>query len=118
MLISRLFFRPSSGFSGFPWWFSGEDSTCQYRRLRLDPWIEKIPLEKEMATHCSILAWRIHGQRNLEGYSSWVPKESDTTKQLTLYRIGRICPCAGKNKERGTKSGISGAVWGIRVGMI
>ena len=38
--------------------------------------------------------------------------------RLTLYRIGRICPCTGKNKERGTKSGISGAVWGIRVGMI
>ena len=28
------------------------------------------PLEKEMATHSSILAWRIHGQRSLEGYSS------------------------------------------------
>ena len=27
------------------------------------------PLEKEMATHASILAWRIHGQRNLAGYS-------------------------------------------------
>ena len=26
------------------------------------------PLEKEMAAHSSILAWEIHGQRNLEGY--------------------------------------------------
>ena len=26
-------------------------------------------LEKEMATHYSILAWRIHGQRSLAGYS-------------------------------------------------
>ena len=25
------------------------------------------PLEKEMATHSSILAWRIHGQRSLVG---------------------------------------------------
>ena len=24
-----------------------------------DPWVGKIPLRKEMATHCSILAWRI-----------------------------------------------------------
>ena len=24
-----------------------------------DPWVEKIPLEKEMATHSRILAWRI-----------------------------------------------------------
>ena len=26
---------------------------------RFDPWVRKIPLEKEMATHSSILAWRI-----------------------------------------------------------
>ena len=28
------------------------------------------PLEKDMATHSSILAWEIDGQRNLAGYSS------------------------------------------------
>ena len=27
------------------------------------------PLEEGMATHSGILAWRIHGQRNLSGYS-------------------------------------------------
>ena len=26
---------------------------------------QKFPLEKGMATHSSILAWRIHGQRSL-----------------------------------------------------
>ena len=26
-------------------------------------------LEKEMATHSSVLAWEIHGQRSLAGYS-------------------------------------------------
>ena len=29
------------------------------------------PLEKEMATHCSILAGKSHGQRSLVGYSPW-----------------------------------------------
>ena len=29
------------------------------------------PLEKGMATHSSILSWRIHGQRSLVGYSLW-----------------------------------------------
>ena len=29
------------------------------------------PLEKEMATHLSILTWGIPGQRRLEGYSPW-----------------------------------------------
>ena len=32
----------------------------QCRRLRFDPWVrKKDPLEKEMATHSSILAWDI-----------------------------------------------------------
>ena len=39
-------------------------------------------LEEEMATHSSILAWKIHGQRSLEGYSPWGRKESDMTYQL------------------------------------
>ena len=29
------------------------------RRCRFDPWVVKIPLEKEMATHSNILAWEI-----------------------------------------------------------
>ena len=43
-------------------------------------------LEKEMATHSSILAWKIPGQWNLVGYSPWGHKESDTTEQL--HRLG------------------------------
>ena len=44
----------------FPGGTSSEESTCQcrrYRRLRFDPWGGKISLE--MATHSSILAWKI-----------------------------------------------------------
>ena len=39
------------------------------------------PLEKGMATHSSIPAWRIPQKR---GYSPWGSKELDTTEQLTL----------------------------------
>ena len=42
-------------------------------------------LEKEMATHSSILAWEIHGQRSLVGYSPWGRKrvgQDLETKQL------------------------------------
>ena len=41
------------------------------------------PLEKEMATHSRILAWRIPW-RSLVGYSPWGRKELDTTEQLHL----------------------------------
>ena len=40
------------------------------------------PLEEEMATHSSILAWAIHGQRSLADYSPWGRKESDTNERL------------------------------------
>ena len=36
------------------------------------------PLENEMATHSSILAWRIPWTEEPWGYSPWDSKESDT----------------------------------------
>jgi len=37
-----------------------------------ETWVQSLgwkdPLEKKMATHSSILAWKTHGQRSLEGY--------------------------------------------------
>ena len=36
-------------------------------------------LEKEMATHSSILPGEPHGQRSLAGYRPWGRKELDTT---------------------------------------
>ena len=43
------------------------------------------PLEKQMATHSSILAEKFHGQRSLVGYSPWGHKESDTNEQLKTH---------------------------------
>ena len=42
------------------------------------------PLKKGMATHSSILAWRIPWIGSLVGYSPWGYKELDMIKQLTL----------------------------------
>ena len=41
-----------------------------------ETWVRSLdqedPLEKEMATHSSTLAWReSHGQRSLAGYNLW-----------------------------------------------
>ena len=38
-----------------------------------------------MATHSSILAWRIPQMRSLAGYSLWGHKESDTTERLSTH---------------------------------
>ena len=39
-------------------------------------------LEKEMATHSSVLAWRIPGMGSLVGCHLWGCTESDTTKAM------------------------------------
>ena len=43
-------------------------------------WVRKIPLEKEMATHSSILAWRIPGTEESGWLQSWRRKKSDMTE--------------------------------------
>ena len=54
-----------------------------------ETWVQSLgwddPLEKGMATHSSILAWRFHGQRSLAGYSPWGRKESDMTEWLSFW---------------------------------
>ena len=44
-------------------------------------------LEKEMATHSSMLAGKSHGQKSLVGYSPWDRKESDMSKTLNYNSI-------------------------------
>ena len=43
------------------------------------------PLEQEMETHSSILAWEPHRQRSLVGHSPWSCKELDTTERLSTH---------------------------------
>ena len=70
---------------GLPSGYDGKES-LQCRRPWFDPWVRKIPLEKEMATHSSILAWIIPwteepGKLQFMGFN-----ESDMTKQITHTR--------------------------------
>ena len=55
-----------------------------------ETWVQSLlqedPLEKGMATHSSILAWRLPWTESLAGYSSWGHKESDMTEQLTVTK--------------------------------
>ena len=52
-----------------------------------ETWVQPLgweyPQEKGMATHSSILAWRIPWTSSLAGYSPWDCKELDMTEQLT-----------------------------------
>ena len=55
-----------------------------------ETWVRSLsqedPLEKELATHSSILAWRIPWTEEPgAGYRPWGPYESDTTEQLHFH---------------------------------
>ena len=49
-----------------------------------ETWVQSLgqedPLEKGMATHSVILAWRISWMRSLVDYSTWGHKKPDTTE--------------------------------------
>ena len=42
-------------------------------------------MEEEMATHSSILAWKIPGTEEPGGLQSMGSQESDTTEQLNMH---------------------------------
>ena len=69
-------------------------STGVAQRLKRLPamretWVRSLgwegPLEKEMATHSSILVWRMPWTEEVGGLESTGRKESDTTEQLHFH---------------------------------
>ena len=69
---------------GLPSWYSKEYS-CQCKRLRFDLWVWKIPWSRQWQLTPVFLPGKVHGQRNLTGYSLWGHKESDTTEGLSTH---------------------------------
>ena len=79
-------FQPKSIiFPGLPWWLSGKESTCQFRRCGFDPWVGKIPWRRKWQPTPVFLPGKSHGQRSLVGYSPWGREESDTTERLHFH---------------------------------
>ena len=89
---------------GLPWWLRGKESLCQCRRHRFprfNPWVGKIPLEEEMATHSRFLpgksmvrrAWRatVHGVTRVgHDLATQLPPPNSMVKRLrTLSCMGR-----------------------------
>ena len=58
------------------------------QETRVWPLGQEDPLEKEMATHSSVLAWEIPWTEEPGGYSPWGCRESDTTESLSAHTGG------------------------------
>ena len=84
MLNIILIFVYYSGNYQLPWGLSGKESTCQCRRIKLDPWLRKTPWRKKRKPNPIFLPGKSHGQWTLGDQSPWSHKGSDTnleTKQ-------------------------------------
>ena len=77
-LCKVTFYCHRGEFWGLPWWFPGKEPTCQWRRLRFDPWVGKIPWGRKWQPTLVFLPGGFQGQRSLTGYSPWGHKELDT----------------------------------------
>ena len=64
--------------TGLSRWLSGKESPCQYRKTWVQSVSQEDPLEKEMATHSSILAWEIPRTEEPGGLQSMGSQESQT----------------------------------------
>ena len=87
------------------------------------------PLEKEMATHSSILGWKISHGWSLVGYSPWGCKESDTTERLhftkvsqSVSSVAQLCPTLCDPVNRSTPAlpcpSLTPGDWGLFMHMI
>ena len=69
---------------GFPSGSVGKESACNVGDLGWIPGLARSP-EKEMATHSSILAWKIPWMEEPAGYSSWVTKSQTRLSHFTFF---------------------------------
>ena len=80
------------------WWISGsagkKQTNPRHKRRGFGQWVRKIPLEKDMASHSSILAWRIPWTEEPGGLwctrlqrvrYDWVPRQACRTEQRKRY---------------------------------
>ena len=67
----------------FPYGWEGEESACNAGDGSSNPRLGRFPWRRKWQPTPLFLPGEFHGQRSLAGHSSWGPKESDTTKQLT-----------------------------------
>ena len=75
-----LFIIPIS-LIGLPWWLSGKESACNAGDLGLKSLGREDPLEKEMATHSSILAWEIPWTEEPGGLQSTESQKESVTNE-------------------------------------
>ena len=82
---------------GPPGGASGKEPACQcgdVKRHRFNPWVGKSPLEKGMATHSSVLVWRIPWTEEPGGLQSMgsLTVGSELAQHFIIYALYILYP--------------------------
>ena len=85
-------FKYTCNHNGLPSWLKRERIHLQCKRPGFDPWVGKMPWRRAWQPTPVFLPGGFDGQRSLEGYSPWGPKESDMPEQLSIGHNHNI-PC-------------------------
>ena len=104
-------------FLAFPGGTSGKEpaSRCRRQETQVRSLGQEDPLEEGVATHSSILAWRIPWAEEPGGHSPWRHKELDMTEPLTHTALLRV-DFRSKDKSReASKESLEWYSWQIIV---
>ena len=87
--------------SDYPSSASGKESSCyrRHKRTQVQSLCQEDPLEKEMATHSSILAWKISWSEEPGGLCPCGHKELDMTEHMLLTAIKGVGELSSAEKE-------------------
>ena len=86
-MIILEYFNVLPPYLGLPMCCSGKESPCQCRKLKrcgFNLMVLENALEKEMAAHSNIHAWKIPWTEEPGGYRPWGQKESDMTGRVSM----------------------------------
>ena len=81
---------PSKGFPGRTVLKNPPANAGDERERGFDPWVGKIPLELEVATHSSIPAWKTSGAEEPSGLQSMVAKRQTRQTHRRMHAIQRL----------------------------
>ena len=91
----RCFYWKIACYMALPWWLSGKESICQYRRHVSDLWVGKIPWRRKWQPALVLLLGKSHGQRSLVGQSmrsqSWTRLRDWACMYLSgIYKVSNV----------------------------
>ena len=97
-----------------PWWLRDKESAFNAwaRRRGFSLWVGKIPRRRKRQLTPVFFPGKSHGQRSLTGYSPQVPKQSDTTGQLST-ELQYCAPSRGNYLEKEMATHSSVLAWRI-----